>query len=95
MSDDLQKLSKYLEYQTEPQLEPTPIRRDILREIFQRGPLSPIEISVAIYSNLIDVEEEINYLQEKQLLKKFREIDGQQFYTLSYKGRKRLTNPKF
>lgn len=95
MSDDLQKLSKYLEYQTEPQLEPMPLRRDILRELFQRGPLSLIEISVAIHSNLTNVEEEINYLQKTQLLKKFREIDGQQFYTLSYKGHKNLTNPNF
>jgi len=64
MSGDLQNFYKYLKGQTEPQLEQMPLRRDILRELFQRGPLSPIEISVTIHSNLTDVEDEINYLQK-------------------------------
>jgi len=69
--------------------------RDLLRELFEKGPLSPEEFSVVTHVDLNAIETEIENLKQRKLIKKLREIDDEAFYTLSYKGRRKLSDPRF
>ncbi len=63
---------------------------DILEKLLSNGALSAYEISLIMYSDQSDVEDKLGKLQQKKLIKKLLEIEGEEFYSLSFKGMRNL-----
>ena len=66
--------------------------KEILEKLLSNGALSAYEISLIMYSDRSDVEDKLEKLQQKKLIKKLLEIEGEQFYSLSFKGMRNLKN---
>ena len=64
--------------------------KEILEKLLSNGALSAYEISLIMYSDRSDVEDKLEELQQKKLIKKLLEIEGEQFYSLSFKGIRNL-----
>ncbi len=66
--------------------------KELLEKLLNNGALSAFEISLTTHSDRSDVEDKLEKLQQKKLIKKLLEIEGEQFYSLSFKGRRNLNN---
>ena len=65
---------------------------EILEKLLSNGALSAYEISLIMYSDQSDVEDKLGKLQQKKLIKKLLEIEGEEFYSLSFKGMRNMKN---
>ena len=65
---------------------------EILEKLLSNGALSAYEISLIMYSDQSDVEDKLEKLQQKKLIKKLLEIEGEEFYSLSFKGMRNMKN---
>jgi len=64
--------------------------KEILEKLLSTGALSAYEISLIMYSDQSDVEDKLEKLQQRKLIKKLLEIEGEEFYSLSFKGMRNL-----
>ncbi len=67
---------------------------DILEKLLSNGALSAFEISLITHSDRNDLENKLEKLQQKKLIKKLIEIEGGQFYSLSFRGMRSLKSAR-